>query len=174
MSEMSEHQDSAADGSSHDPAHDGAHDGAATGDRTPRAVDQRCPSCGALRPPEVAWCTQCYARFDVPGGGADGATSPDVDGPASDVAAPAAPAPDDDLGPVHREGSGPSVPPGELEARAEQMLARLSADRDDDERVRSWSGRLIGRGPKVAAIVVGTLVLTGLLLAGMAVVGALL
>lgn len=26
----------------------------------------RCPSCGASTTPEVAWCTLCYSRFDVP------------------------------------------------------------------------------------------------------------
>ena len=54
------------------------------------------------------------------------------------------------------------------------MLARLSVEGDDDGRVRSLSGRLQGRGAKVAVIAGATLLLTGLVFGAMAVLGALL
>ena len=80
------------------------------------------------------------------------------------------------LGPAQRPrdpGTAP-VPPEELEARAQEMLARLSVEGDDDGRVRSLSGRLQSRGAKVAVVAGAMLLLTGLVFGAMAVLGALL
>ena len=134
----------------------------------------------------MAWCTQCYARFDAPGtadgpgrtGGTAAADVADADvvaSPQDDQAVPAAVA-GAALGPAQRprDPAAEPVPPEELEARAQEMLARLSVEGDDDGRVRSLSGRLQSRGAKVAVIAGAMLLLTGLVVAGMAVLGALL
>ena len=176
-------------------------------------VTSRCPSCGALRPPAVAWCTQCYASFDAPdaepasaepasaepasaepasaepasaevasAGPADADAAHDADdagatpSPADvDGAVPAAVA-GTALGPAQRprDPEAAPVPPEELEARAEQMLALLSVEGDDAVRVRSLSGRLQSGGARVAVIAGATLLLTGLVFGAMAVLGALL
>ncbi len=80
------------------------------------------------------------------------------------------------LGPAQRprDPAAAPVPPEELHARAEEMLARLSVEGDGDGRVRSLSGRLQGRGAKVAVIAGATVLLTGLVFGAMAVLGALL
>ncbi len=139
-------------------------------------AEPRCPACGALRPPAVTWCTQCFARFDPPAS----ATAP---GPGAGVpSALATGDPDDvahhpDLGPAEPRrpaGPAPVVPPAEVAERAQELLARLAGEDAIEGRVRSWSGRVQGNGPKVVAMVVGTLVLTGLLIGAMALFGALL
>jgi hypothetical protein len=135
--------------------------------------EQRCPACGALRPPAVAWCTQCYARFDTPDASGSGSgRGAGADGTPGTEAVPAAP----ELGPAHpvRDDARPAADPAEVEARAQELLARLSAEGGGGGRVRSLSGRVQGRGPKIGLVVVGTLVLTGLLFGAMAVLGALL
>lgn len=162
---MTEHEAPAAD-----PADGREPDGA----RGP-TPDQRCPSCGALRPPVVAWCTQCYARFDTAeaaAGDGDG-TGPEVQvvgqGAVTDL--PVGP----ELGPAHpaHDGTRPPADSQQVEARAQELLARLSAE-GGGPGVRSWAGRVRGRGPKVALVLVGTVVLTALLFGTMAVLGTLL
>jgi len=162
MSEMTEHEVPA---------------GGQPGDGPDRAVDGRCPSCGALRPPVVAWCTQCYARFDTPEPGAGGPAAAAPDDPGLTALAGAGPVPAaPELGPAHpvRDDARAPADPQEVQARAQELLARLSAEGGGGDRVRSWSGQVQGRGPKVGLFVLGTVVLTALLFGAMAVLGALL
>lgn len=138
--------------------------------------EPRCPECDALRPPAVTWCTQCYARFDVPQAAVPHALPPQAAVPEQPSRGSTTGEPD--LGPSAPPRAAASVAPvapEEVEARAQELLARLAGEGGaGDERVRSWSGLVQGTGPKAVAMVVGTLVLTGLLFAAMAVLGSLL
>lgn len=182
MTEMT-HQE----GSTADPSADGSADrsadrsAAARSELTPDP-EPRCPECGALRPPAVTWCTQCYARFDVPQALVQEQSSDATGAPAAEDAPAAGDAEDAGIG---EPGLGPSAPlrpgasatpvaPEEVEARAQELLARLADEGAGDARVRSWSGRVQGTGPKAVAMLVGTLVLTAVLFGAMAVLGALL
>ncbi len=158
MTEMTHQGGPTADG----PADVSADVSAGTSEAGPR-----CPECGALRPPAVTWCTQCYARFDVPRAAVQERSS---DAAGAGVVEP-------DLGPsapLRAGASAAPVAPEEVEARAQELLARLAREGAGDERVRSWSGLVQGTGQKTVAMVVGTLVLTGLLFGAMALLGALL
>lgn len=143
---------------------------------TPAAAPvRRCPACGAVRPPTARWCLQCYAAFDPPQPALGpqepvrpraGATPPAAD-PAAGTDGRTGDGDDED------EDAGPPADRTELDDRAEQMLAQLSQETTDQP-----GGRLGGltgsKGSKAGLAIGGAVGLTLLLLAAMAVLGALL
>ena len=136
---------------------------------------RRCHACGAVRPPTAQWCLQCYTAFDPPQPALGpqepersptaGTATDDVDDPVRPAAGEDEPAADgDDAPPADRE---------ELDARAEQMLARLS--QEGSARPGGRLGDLSSsRGTKVALAIGGAVALTLVLVALMAGLGALL
>lgn len=146
---------------------------------TPAAAPvRRCPACGAVRPPTAQWCLQCYAAFDPP----QPALGPQEPvrtraaaptGPAADVVTDAEGSPDTDGDPAADRDHHRSSDPTELDARAEQMLAQLTQQTTDRPggRLRGLTG---SRGSKAGLAIGGAVGLTLLLLAAMAVLGALL
>lgn len=94
-----------------------------------------CPHCGATVHVGMTWCTLCYRPLDTPDGpdAADEADAPD-DADALDEGDDSAERDDSDEGDdgdAHRDEAARHVaPPPDVEALADQMLARLAASAD--------------------------------------------
>lgn len=160
-------------------------------DATPHAPDQpaqpRCAHCGALLAPGISWCAQCYApiaptQAERPVAGSR--PPPDEPEKPDDLSTPVTPAwsPDgsDDDAEVPDRGPlvGGSLDP-ETAARADHMLAQLgsggSAGQGSAGRsLASVTSALSNTGVRIAVVVAGTVLLSVLGFALLAILGRLL
>jgi len=157
-------------------------------EQQPQTTPSTCPSCGASVRADVPWCTQCYASLLPEQGGGPGA-APDAGPTSGPTAGPAVqhtgePAverdverdvehgaePDigrDEAGalsgvepPAGRAGLQSQEPSPDVDRLADQMLARLAAERDE---VQGLASRLPsspgGRTVLVAVALVGLMAL---------------
>ena len=122
----------------------------------------RCAACGALRPPAVSWCTQCFAPFE------EAAATPSlVHQPvptAATTGLAAAPHP-----------AAEGLPP-EVEAQVQVLMAQLAADGPGKDQLSSLTTRIPakGAGGRSLLIIGGTLLLTATGFVVMTVLGSLL
>jgi hypothetical protein len=152
----------------------------------------RCPACTAYVRAGSEWCTLCYAdlrpkpdpaaaasQLGAPdAGAAEAAQAEPVEAPLVDVPAPAAPAPRG----KHARHAEPAteapvfgtptqvVPDAEIEAIADQMLARLAVERENP--LGSLSGIVDSKGKQVALMVGGSVVAMCVLFLVMALAGS--
>jgi hypothetical protein len=121
----------------------------------------RCPSCGARNTSGAGWCSLCFADLAA-------RATPE----------PAAPEPVGSFEPGQpgQPGQPELRPEGQDEAvrRADEMLAELAARERPSSRWAGAAGMVASPGARVALMLVGTVLLTGLGFGALAALGALL